>query len=189
MPIKGWDHLELYVGNAKQAAYFYERAFGLHAHRLRGARDGHARPRFVRPRPERHPARAHERPSPGQRDHPLRVLTRRRREGRRARGAERDRGVPAGGPARCRGASSSRTGWRTTSAASSSRRSRRTARTSTRSSTATTTQARISRATRRRPRTARPRPASACRTSTTSSATSSSAGWSTGSSSTSARSG
>src|SRR5262245_6923837 len=28
MPIKGWDHLELYVGNAKQAAYFYEHAFG-----------------------------------------------------------------------------------------------------------------------------------------------------------------
>src|SRR6478672_7876544 len=28
MPIKGWDHLELFVGNAKQAAYFYERAFG-----------------------------------------------------------------------------------------------------------------------------------------------------------------
>src|SRR6266508_2428136 len=28
MPIRGWDHLELYVGNAKQAAYFYERAFG-----------------------------------------------------------------------------------------------------------------------------------------------------------------
>src|SRR6476659_9974836 len=28
MPIKGWDHLELYVGNAKQAACFYERACG-----------------------------------------------------------------------------------------------------------------------------------------------------------------
>jgi 4-hydroxyphenylpyruvate dioxygenase len=28
MPLKGWDHLELYVGNAKQAAYFYEQAFG-----------------------------------------------------------------------------------------------------------------------------------------------------------------
>src|ERR671922_2554502 len=28
MPIKAWDHLELYVGNAKQAAYFYEHAFG-----------------------------------------------------------------------------------------------------------------------------------------------------------------
>ena len=28
MPIDGWDHLELYVGNAKQAAFFYETAFG-----------------------------------------------------------------------------------------------------------------------------------------------------------------
>jgi 4-hydroxyphenylpyruvate dioxygenase len=28
MPIDGWDHLELYVGNAKQAAYYYEIAFG-----------------------------------------------------------------------------------------------------------------------------------------------------------------
>ena len=28
MPIDGWDHLELWVGNAKQAAYFYEHAFG-----------------------------------------------------------------------------------------------------------------------------------------------------------------
>jgi 4-hydroxyphenylpyruvate dioxygenase len=28
MPIDNWDHLELWVGNAKQAAYFYEHAFG-----------------------------------------------------------------------------------------------------------------------------------------------------------------
>ncbi|HST25124.1 MAG TPA: 4-hydroxyphenylpyruvate dioxygenase [Gaiellaceae bacterium] len=28
MPIDGWDHVELWVGNAKQAAYFYEHAFG-----------------------------------------------------------------------------------------------------------------------------------------------------------------
>ncbi len=28
MPIDGWDHLEIWVGNAKQAAYFYEHAFG-----------------------------------------------------------------------------------------------------------------------------------------------------------------
>jgi 4-hydroxyphenylpyruvate dioxygenase len=28
MPLDGWDHIELYVGNAKQAAYFYEHAFG-----------------------------------------------------------------------------------------------------------------------------------------------------------------
>jgi 4-hydroxyphenylpyruvate dioxygenase len=28
MPLTGWDHIELWVGNAKQAAYFYEHAFG-----------------------------------------------------------------------------------------------------------------------------------------------------------------
>jgi 4-hydroxyphenylpyruvate dioxygenase len=28
MPLLRWDHLELWVGNAKQAAYFYEHAFG-----------------------------------------------------------------------------------------------------------------------------------------------------------------
>ncbi len=28
MPLEGWDHVELWVGNAKQAAYFYEHSFG-----------------------------------------------------------------------------------------------------------------------------------------------------------------
>jgi 4-hydroxyphenylpyruvate dioxygenase len=28
MPLDGWDHVELWVGNAKQAAYFYEHAVG-----------------------------------------------------------------------------------------------------------------------------------------------------------------
>src|SRR5688500_5920073 len=28
MPLDGWDHVELGVGNAKQAAYYYEHAFG-----------------------------------------------------------------------------------------------------------------------------------------------------------------
>ena len=28
MPLQGWDHVELWVGNAKQAAYFYEHAMG-----------------------------------------------------------------------------------------------------------------------------------------------------------------
>jgi len=28
MPLLGWDHIALWVGNAKQAAYFYEHAFG-----------------------------------------------------------------------------------------------------------------------------------------------------------------
>jgi 4-hydroxyphenylpyruvate dioxygenase len=28
MPLDGWDHIELWVGNAKQSAYYYEHAFG-----------------------------------------------------------------------------------------------------------------------------------------------------------------
>ena len=28
MPLEGWDHIELWVGNAKQAAYYYEHAMG-----------------------------------------------------------------------------------------------------------------------------------------------------------------
>jgi 4-hydroxyphenylpyruvate dioxygenase len=28
MPLEGWDHVELWVGNARQAAYYYEQAFG-----------------------------------------------------------------------------------------------------------------------------------------------------------------
>jgi 4-hydroxyphenylpyruvate dioxygenase len=28
MPIDAWDHIELWVGNARQSAYFYERAYG-----------------------------------------------------------------------------------------------------------------------------------------------------------------
>ena len=28
LPLEDWDHVELWVGNAKQAAYYYEHAFG-----------------------------------------------------------------------------------------------------------------------------------------------------------------
>lgn len=28
LPIKGWDHIEMYVGNARQAAHFYDKTFG-----------------------------------------------------------------------------------------------------------------------------------------------------------------
>src|SRR5437763_14221526 len=30
MPLLGIDHVEYYVGNARQAAYFYSKAFGFH---------------------------------------------------------------------------------------------------------------------------------------------------------------
>ena len=29
LPLKGTDHIEFYVGNARQAAYFYRAAFGM----------------------------------------------------------------------------------------------------------------------------------------------------------------
>jgi len=40
LPLKGIDHLEFYVGNAKQAAYFYRRAFGLALTAYRGPETG-----------------------------------------------------------------------------------------------------------------------------------------------------
>ena len=60
MPLQGWDHVELWVGNAKQAAYYYEQAFGFTAPRTRARRPA-SRPRFLRPRAGRHPLRADER--------------------------------------------------------------------------------------------------------------------------------
>jgi len=40
-PIKRVDHLELYVGNAKQAATYYARSFGFSATGYRGLETGH----------------------------------------------------------------------------------------------------------------------------------------------------
>ena len=40
MPLLGWDHLELWVGNAKQSAYFYERALGFHPTAYSGPETG-----------------------------------------------------------------------------------------------------------------------------------------------------
>ena len=157
MPIEGWDHVELWVGNAKQAAHFYEHGVRLHAGGVRGPGDGRARPRVLRPRAEPHPARRHERASRRQRDRALRARARRRREGRRADGARRDRGVPAGGAARRRLRPRAGSGSRTSTAASSWPRSARTARPCTRSSTARSTRAVSPRATSRSRATARAR--------------------------------
>ena len=40
LPLIGLDHIELYVGNAKQAAYFYEAAFGMKLAAYRGLETG-----------------------------------------------------------------------------------------------------------------------------------------------------
>jgi 4-hydroxyphenylpyruvate dioxygenase len=40
MPLQGWDHVELWVGNAKQAAYYFEHAFGFARHAYAGPETG-----------------------------------------------------------------------------------------------------------------------------------------------------
>ena len=40
LPLQGVDHIEFYVGNAKQAAYFYRRAFGMALTAYRGPETG-----------------------------------------------------------------------------------------------------------------------------------------------------
>jgi 4-hydroxyphenylpyruvate dioxygenase len=40
MPLDGWDHVELWVGNAKQSAYYYEHAFGFRRSAYAGPETG-----------------------------------------------------------------------------------------------------------------------------------------------------
>jgi 4-hydroxyphenylpyruvate dioxygenase len=40
LSLEGWDHVELWVGNAKQAAYYYEHAFGFRPHAYSGPETG-----------------------------------------------------------------------------------------------------------------------------------------------------
>src|SRR6185503_18499776 len=40
MPLENWDHVHLWVGNAKQSAYYYEHAFGFHRHAYSGPETG-----------------------------------------------------------------------------------------------------------------------------------------------------
>jgi 4-hydroxyphenylpyruvate dioxygenase len=40
MPLDGWDHVELWVGNAKQAAFYYEQAYGFHCTAYAGPETG-----------------------------------------------------------------------------------------------------------------------------------------------------
>jgi len=40
LPIKGYDHIEFYVGNAKQTAHFYDKTFGFKPIAKRGLETG-----------------------------------------------------------------------------------------------------------------------------------------------------
>ena len=100
MPLDGWDYVELWVGNAKQAAYFYEHALGFTPTAYAGPETG------VRDRASYVLEQGSIRfvlTSALREDHDIAQALqppRRRRQGHRARGARRDRGLPAGGPAR-----------------------------------------------------------------------------------------
>ena len=178
MPLDGWDHVELWVGNAKQAAYYYEHAFGFRRTAYAGPETGvRDRASYVLEQNEIRLVR-HERAPSRSRDRRPCEQARRRRQGHLAASARCGPRLRGGGQARRARRHASRGRSRTSSAASSSRRSRPTATSCTRSSAATATRARICRATSRRSRRTAPATARACSRSTTSSATSSSATWS-----------
>ena len=178
MPLDGWDHVELWVGNAKQAAYFYEHAFGFrraaYAGPETGVRDrasyvleqGEIRLVLTSALREDHEiARFALTHGDGVKDIALTCPTRRdayrQAVQRGARGvAEPHRVEDEHGRVELA-------------------RSRPTATSSTRSSTAATTRRRTCRATSRRRRRG-PASRSGCSRSTTASATSSSAGWTLG---------
>ena len=48
LPLNGTDYVEFYVGNARQAAYYYRSAFGMQLVAYSGPETGNARPRLVR---------------------------------------------------------------------------------------------------------------------------------------------
>ena len=189
MPLLGWDHVEFWVGNAKQAAYFYEHAMGFtrtaYAGPETGVRDRASYVleqgdiRFVVTtalREEHEITKHHAQHGDGVRDIALTVpdATEAYRAGRAARRAQRRRAAARRGRVRPRRARGDRDVRRHDPHVRQPRRLRG------------PVPAGLRLASRR---TATPATASGSRTSTTSSATSSSARWTTGSSSTSASSG
>ena len=96
LPLNGIDHVEFWVGNARQASALLPGPVGLHADRLRRPRDRHPRPDQLR-----HAAATTSRfvltapLTPGRRDRRARPAARRRRPRHRVRGRRRDVGVRA----------------------------------------------------------------------------------------------
>ena len=85
LPLKGIDHVEFWVGNARQASALLPRAVGLHPDRLRRPRDRRPRPGQLRDAAERHHVRPDGAAHAGRRDRRARPSPRRRRPRHRLR--------------------------------------------------------------------------------------------------------
>ena len=59
LPLKGIDHVEFWVGNAKQAAHYFRTLWGFTPVAYAGLETGDPRPGQLRDGPERHPLRLH----------------------------------------------------------------------------------------------------------------------------------
>ena len=117
MPLLGWDHVELWVGNAQQSAYYYEHAFGFRRHAYAGPETGmRDRASYVLRQGEVR-SRADERARFRQRDLALRVHARGRRARHRDDGARRRARRTGSQPSVARAACASPSGSRTSTAA------------------------------------------------------------------------
>ena len=65
MPIRNWDYIEFYVGNAKQAAHYYRTAFGFTPIAYAGPGDRRARPRQLCAGAGQDSPGLHQRAAPG----------------------------------------------------------------------------------------------------------------------------
>ena len=83
MPLNGVDHVEFFVGNAKQAAFFYSRAFGFKLVAYSGLETGARDRASLRPPAGPDPARVHRRAALGLPHRRAPAQARRRRQGDR----------------------------------------------------------------------------------------------------------
>ena len=93
LPIDGIDHVEFWVGNARQASAYYRALWGFTPGRVQRPRDEGPRPGQLRHGPERHPLRVHGAADAGRRDRRARPRAWRRRPRHRVRGRRRRVGL------------------------------------------------------------------------------------------------
>ena len=93
LPLDGIDHVEFWVGNARQAAAYYRALWGFTPVAFSGLETKVRDRAELRHGPERHPLRLHRAADAGRRDRRARPRARRRRPRHRLRGPGRGVGV------------------------------------------------------------------------------------------------